>query len=205
MREYRFLIKHIVWIFMLSTFMCGCYKDLTGYEKIVGTATINGKNYKESTRWAWNYTGYPSSMRLIENYKVIHFIARLSPETAGEPSYWIYFYVSVEESQFKTDYPYQIDFYTELDSESFSWLDVIPYFSENRNKILREDADGIAYAVSNASEVIPLKGELVLESINSQSKVCHGYYSLTSPENDSYKLVIEGKFETMTAIINCEY
>ena len=49
MSEYRFLIKHFVWIFTLFTFMCGCEKELKGYEKIVGTATINGKDHKEST------------------------------------------------------------------------------------------------------------------------------------------------------------
>lgn len=207
MSEYRLLIKHFVWIFMLSTFMCGCEKELKGYEKIVGTATINGKDYKESTWWAWNFKGYPSSMILYENYKIIHFIARLSPEKAGEPSYSIHFYVSVEDNQFKTNHPYKIDFYSdELDVESLDWWHVLPYLSENRNNVLIEDVDGIAYAFSNISDVsIPFKGELVLERIDYQSNVCHGHYSLISPENDSEKLVINGKFEIMTAIINHEY
>ena len=206
MSEYRFIIKHIVWIFMLSTFMCGCEKELKGYEKTVGTATINGKDYKESTWWAWNYKGYPSSMILFENYKVFHFMVRLSPEISGEPSYSINFYVYAKNNQFKTNGPYQIDFYKELDVESLYWGDVIPYFSENRDEILDEDADGIAYAISSTSDVpIPLNGELVLESIDSQSKVSHGYYSFTSPENDSERVVIKGKFETVSAIINRVY
>lgn len=146
-------------------------------------------------------------MRLYENYKIFHFIARLSPEKAGEPSYSIYFYVSVEDNQFKTNHPYMIDFYSdELDVESLDWWHVLPYLSENRNNVLIEDVDGIAYAFSNISDVsIPFKGELVLERIDYQSKVCHGYYSLISPENGSEKLVINGKFEIVTAIINHEY
>ena len=113
--------------------MCGCEKELKGYEKIVGTATINGKEYKESTWWAWNYKGYPSSMILMENYKVFHFLVRLSPEISGEPSYSMSFYVFVNDNQFKTYEPYQIDFYKELEVESLYWGDVIPYFSENRD------------------------------------------------------------------------
>lgn len=206
MCKYRFVIKHFVWIVMLSTFMCGCEKELKGYEKIVGTATINGKDYKESTWWAWNYKGYPSSMILYENYKILHFIARLSPEISGEPLYSINFYVYAKDNQFKTKEPYQIDFYKELDVESLDWWDVLPYLSENRNNVLNEDVDGIAYAFSNTSDLsIPFKGELVLESIDNQSKVCHGYYSFTSPENDLKGLVIKGRFETVTAIINHEY
>lgn len=207
MSEHGFLIKHIVWLFMLPIFMCGCEKDeLKGYEKIVGTATINGKDYKESTRWAWNYKGYPSSMSLYENYKIFHFITRLSPNKATKPSYSINFYVSVEDNQFKTNLPYKIDFYTELNVESLYWWDVLPYLAENRNKILSEDADGFAFVTSSTFDgALPLKGELVLESIDYQSKVCHGYYSLISPENGSEKLVINGKFEIVTAIINHEY
>lgn len=202
----RLLIKHFVWIIVLSTFMCGCEKELKGYEKIVGTATINGKDYKESTWWAWNYKGYPSSMILFENYKVFHFLVRLSPEIDGEPSYSIDFYASVKDNQFKIIEPYKIDFYKELDVKSLYWGHVIPYFSENRDKILVEDAEGMAYAISSTSEVpIPLKGEIVLESIDSQSKVTHGYYSFTSPENYSERLVIKGKFETLSAIINRVY
>ncbi len=37
------------------------------------------------------------------------------------------------------------------------------------------------------------------------TKVCHGYYSLVSPENGSDRLVIKGKFEIVTAIIHQEY
>lgn len=206
MYGYRFVIKHIVWTFMLSTFMCGCDKELKGYEKIVGTATINGKDYKESTWWAWNYKGYPSSMILYENYKIFHFIARLTPEDANNPQYNLHFYISEDGSQFNINHPYKIDFYRELEIKSTYWGDIIPYFSENKNKILSEDADGFAFATSTISEeAIPLKGELILESIDSQSKVSHGYYSFTSPENDSERLVIKGKFETETAIINREY
>lgn len=206
MSEYSFLIKLLVWIFMLSPFMCGCEKELKGYEKIVGTATINGKDYKESTWWAWNFKGYPSSMRLYENYKIFHFIARLTPKDANNPQYNLHFYISEDGSQFNINHPYKIDFYRELEIKSIYWGDIIPYYSENKNKILSEDADGFAFATSTISEeAIPLKGELVLESINSESKVCHGHYSLTSPENDPDKLVIEGKFEIVTSISNLEY
>lgn len=206
MSEYRFLMKKFVWIFMLSSFMCGCEKEFKGYEKIVGTATINGMDYKESTWWAWNFKGYPSSMILYENYKVLYFISRLSPKDANNPQYNIHFYVSVDDSQFNINDPYKIDFYRELEIKSTYWGDNIPYFSENKNKILSEDADGFAFATStNSDEVIPLKGELVLESIDSQSTVCHGYYSFTSPENKPDKLVIEGKFETVTSISKALY
>lgn len=207
MSEYRFIIKHIVWLFMLPIFLCGCEKDeLKGYEKIVGTATINGKDYKESTWWAWNYKGYPSSMILYENYKVLHFISRLSPKDANKPQYSIHFYVSVDDSQFNINDPYKIDFYREFEIESTYWGDNIPYFSENKNKILSEDADGFAFVTSSTFDgALPLKGELVLESIDYQSKVCHGYYSLISPENGSEKLVINGKFEIVTSISNFEF
>ncbi|NMA73039.1 MAG: hypothetical protein GX963_02520 [Bacteroidales bacterium] len=206
MEHSKLAMRHFVSVFLLLILMCGCEKELKGYEKIVGTATINGKEYKESTWWAWNYKGYPSSMILMENYKVFHFLVRLSPEISGEPSYSMSFYVYVNDNQFKTNEPYQIDFYKELEVESLYWGDVIPYFSENRDKILVEDADGIAFAISNTSDdPIPLNGELVLESIDFQSKVSRRYYSFTSPENDSERLVIKGKFETLTATINREY
>lgn len=199
-------MKQYFSIFVLLIFMCGCEKELKGYEKTVGTATINGKDYKEATWWAWNYKGYPSSMFLYKNYKTIHFITRLSPKTANEPSYSIHFYVYDKDSLFNINQPYKIDFYRELEIESTFWGDILPYYSENRSKILSEDADGFAFATSNTiDEAIPLKGELVLESINPQSTVCHGHYSFTSPRNDSDKLVIKGKFETLTHLSNQTY
>lgn len=202
MKQNRFLIKHFVWILMLAVFMSGCKKELIGGEKVVGTATINGKDYKEATWWAWNYKGYPSSMILYSNYNTIHFIARLSPKKESESSYSIHFYVNVEDNQFNINQPYKIDFYKELQIESTYWGDILPYYSENKDKILSEDADGFAFAISNTSdEPIPLKGELVLESIDTETKT-YGHYSFTSPEN---KLVINGKFETLSSITNIIY
>ena len=61
-------------------FLVGCEKYLKGEEKILGTATINGQNYKESIVWAWNFQGYPSCLEFYENYKLFYFIMRLSPE-----------------------------------------------------------------------------------------------------------------------------
>ena len=42
-------MKQCVSIFLLLILIGGCEKELKGYEKIVGTATINGKDHKEST------------------------------------------------------------------------------------------------------------------------------------------------------------
>ncbi len=202
MKQNRFLVKHFVWIFMLPLLMSGCKKELIGGEKIVGTATINDNDYKEATWWAWNYKGYPSTMRLYTNYNTIHFSARLSPKKESEPSYSIHFYVNVEDNQFNINQPYKIDFYKELEIESTYWGDILPYYSENRNEILSDDADGFAFAISSTSdEPIPLKGELVLESIDRETKT-YGHYSFTSPEN---KLVINGKFETLSSITNIIY
>ncbi len=206
MKQLLLSMKQCISIFLLLFLMTGCEKELKGYEKVVGTATINGKDYKESTWWAWNFKGYPSSMILFENYKVFHFIVRLSPEISEEPSYSINFYVYAKNNQFKTNEPYKIDFYKELDVESLYWGDVIPYFSENKDKILVEDADGMAYAISSTSEnPIPLKGELVLDEIYNESHVCYGHFSFTSPDGNQEKLIINGNFETVTAIINREY
>lgn len=66
--------------FLIVAFLRGVRKSLKGGEKILGTATINGQNYKESTVWAWNFQGYPSCLEFYENYKLFYFIARLSPE-----------------------------------------------------------------------------------------------------------------------------
>lgn len=199
------LINTVLISFLLSL-MTGCEKELTGYEKIVGTATINGKNYKESTVWAWNYKGYPSSIRLYESYKLFHFIARLYSEKRSEnPSYTINFYISENDMQLKLNHPYKIDFYKELDVESSSWYYVVPYFSENRNEILAEDADGIAYVeVGNTEGPISLKGEFVIEKINSPN-IAYGYYSLTSSGNDSERFVINGEFETPESILDRIY
>lgn len=169
--------------------MSGCKKELIGGEKIVGTATINGNDYKEATWWAWNYKGYPSSMILYTNYNTIHFIARLSPKKESEPSYSIHFYVNVKDNEFSINEPYKIDFYKEMEIESTYWGDILPYYSENKGKILSDDADGFAFAISSTSdEPIPLKGELVLESIDRETKT-YGHYSFSSSDN---KFVIMG-------------
>ena len=43
----------------------GCEKYLKGEEKILGTATINGQNYKESIVWAWNFIMRLSPEKLV--------------------------------------------------------------------------------------------------------------------------------------------
>jgi hypothetical protein len=191
---------------MFLTLTAGCEKMFIGGEKIVGTATINGEKYKESTIWGWNFRGYPSSIRLLENYKMFHFVVRLSPEESNNFSHTINFYVYEDDAQFKINHPYEIEIYDDLDVESLFWGDVIPYFSNDMNKDLIGNADGIAHATSSSIETfVPLKGKFVLENIDFQTKVCHGHYSLTSSENESEKLVIDGKFETRASIINYTY
>lgn len=206
MKQYRLLMKNFLGIFLLLPLMGGCEKALKGEEKILGTATINGQSYKESIVWAWNFQGYPSYLELYENYKLFYFIARLSPENRDAPSYSIDFYVSADNIQFKTNHPYIIDFYKDENIDTLYWRNIIPYISKNASAIFNESADGIAYAVSSVSgKRIPLKGELVLENINPQTSVCHGYYSFSSDETVSEKLVIKGEFETMTSINNLTY
>lgn len=138
----------------------------------------------------------------IKTTTLFIFLARLSPKKESEPSYSIHFYVSVKDNEFSINKPYKIDFYKELVIESTYWGDILPYYSENRNEILSDNADGIAFAISSTSdEPIPLKGELVLESIDRETKT-YGHYSFTSPDN---KFVINGKFETLSSITNIIY
>lgn len=206
MKRYRLFLRNYLCIFLLLPFLGGCEKSLKGGEKILGTATINGQNYKESTVWAWNFQGYPSCLEFYENYKLFYFIARLSPEKGDNPSYSINFYVSADDSQFKTNHPYIINSYEDENIDTLYWRDIIPYFAKNASEILNESTEGIAYAVSSVSEKrIPLKGELILENINLQTNVCHGYYSFSSFENAPEKLVITGKFETKTSINELTY
>lgn len=177
MKQYKLFLRNYLCIFFLLPFLGGCEKNLIGGEKILGTATINGQNYKESIIWAWNFQGYPSYLEFNKNYKVFDFIARLSPEKGGNPSYSIIIYVSADDFQFKTNHPYIINSYKDENIDTLYWLDIIPYFARNASEILKENAEGIAYAASSVSEKrIPLKGELVLENINPQTNVCHGHY-----------------------------
>ena len=82
----------ILMLFLFTLpFLVGCEKYLKGEEKILGTATINGQNYKESIVWDWNFQGYPSCLEFYENYKLFYFITRLSPEKGDNPSYNINF------------------------------------------------------------------------------------------------------------------
>lgn len=200
MKKYRLLMKNFWGIFLLLPLIGGCEKALKGGEKILGTATINGQNYKESIVWGWNFQGYPTCLEFYENYKLFYFITRLSPEKKDNPSYSIDFYISADDFQFRTNHPYIIDSYKDENIETLYWRDIIPYFATNASEILNEGTDGIAYAVSSVSgKRIPLKGELVLENINSQTNVCHGHYSFSSPENALEKLVIKGEFETKTS------
>ncbi len=206
MKQFSLLTKNSWLIFLLLPLMGGCGKELKGYEKVIGTATINEQEYKESTVWAWNYAGYPSSIRLFEDYKLFHFIAQLSPEINNNPSYTINFYVFEDDMQLKLNHPYKIDFYKDLDVESLNWHYVIPYLSENKNKILDDGADGIAYAESSDSEdTISLKGEFIFENYYSQTGVYEGSYSLVSSRDDSKKLVINGKFAIIHSIIKGFY
>lgn len=206
MKPSRILLKNCLGIFLLLPFLGGCEKTLKGGEKILGTATINGQNYKESTVWAWNFQGYPSCIEFYENYRLFYFIARLSPEKASAPSYSIDFYVSTDDFQFKINHPYIINFYKDENIDTLYWRDIIPYFAKNASEILNESTEGIAYAVSSDSEKrIPLKGELVIENINPKTNVCHGHYSFSSSENAPEKLVITGKFETKTSINEFTY
>ena len=74
-------LSGILMLFLFTLpFLGGCEKYLKGGEKILGTATINGLNYKESIVWAWKFQGYPSCLEFYENYKLFYFIMRLSPE-----------------------------------------------------------------------------------------------------------------------------
>ena len=202
MKPYKLLFKNWLWIFLVLLFLGGCEKIfLKSREKILGTATINGQNYKESTIWDWNFQGYPSCIEFYENYKLFYFIVRLSPEKEDALSYSINFYVSADDSQLKINNPYIVNSYKDENIDTLYCRDIIPYFAKNASKILNESTEGIVYAVSSDSEKrIPLKGELVLEKINPQTDVCHGYYSFSSSENAPKKLVITGKFETKTAV-----
>lgn len=206
MKQYRSILKNCLGIFLLLPLLGGCEKTLKGREKILGTATINGQNYKESIVWAWNFQGYPSCIELYENYKLFYFIARLSPEKENNPSYSIDFYVSADDFQSGVKKTYIIKPYKDANLDTLYWRDIIPYFSKNASEILNESADGIAYVVSSVSgKRIPLKGELVLEDINTQTNVCHGYYSFHSSENAPEKLIIKGEFETKTSINKFTY
>lgn len=206
MKQYRLLMKNLLGIFLLLPLMGGCEKALKGEEKILGTATINGQSYKESIVWAWNFQGYPSCIEFYENYKLFYLIVRLSPENRDAPSYSIDFYVPADDFKFKINHPYIIDFYKDENIDTLYWRDIIPYISKKRSEILDESAAGIAYAVSSVSgKRIPLKGELVLENIDQKTNVCHGYYSFSSHETVSEKLVIKGEFETMTSINKFTY
>lgn len=67
----------ILMLFLFTLpFLVGCEKYLKGEEKILGTATINGQNYKESIVWAWNFQGYPSCLEFYENYKLFFILLR---------------------------------------------------------------------------------------------------------------------------------
>lgn len=187
-------------------FLGGCEKALKGEEKILGTAIINGQDYKESIIWAWNFQGYPSCLEFYENYKLFYFIVRLSPEKKGVPSYNIDFYVTSDDCQFKINHPYIIDFYNDENIDTLYWHDIIPYVSKNASKIFDESVDGIAYAVSSVfSKRIPLKGKLVLENVNPQTNVCHGSYFFSSAESVPENLVIKGKFETIISVNKSAY
>ncbi len=201
MKRYRLLIRNFLGVLLFLPLLGGCEKALKGEEKIVGTAVINGQNYKESTVWAWNFDGYPSSLEFYKNNKLFYYIARLSPENRDYPSYSINFYISTGDFQFEINHPYIIEFYKDENINTLYWLDIIPYLSKNASEIFSNNTAGIAYAVSSVSDRrIPLKGELILENIYPQTGVCYGSYSLTSDEAISEKLVIKGRFETMTSV-----
>ncbi|MDR0973263.1 MAG: hypothetical protein LBM61_04690 [Prevotellaceae bacterium] len=201
MKRHRLLVKNCLWLFLLLPLIGGCEKGFKAYEKILDTATINGRNYQNSTWWAWNFQRYPMPIELHEIYKIFHYIAQLSPTEGDAPSYNIEFYIYANNAQFKTGNPYLIDIYENETIASSFWIDNIKYISSNASEIFVGNIEGVAYATSSVSEnFIPLKGELVLESIDPETEVCHGYYSLSSPENAPDKLVINGKFETKTSI-----
>lgn len=73
MKRYKLFLRNYLCIFLLLPFLVGCEKYLKGEEKILGTATINGQNYKESIVWAWNFQGYPSCLEFYENYKLFYY------------------------------------------------------------------------------------------------------------------------------------
>ncbi len=180
------------------------------YEKVFITATINGRQYKESATWGWNQQLRLSSIALYENHKVIRFIPRLSPEKEGDVRYEIQFYIAVDDTRFKTNHPYKIDFYNTdagldkiLDVEYIHVDDVIAYVSENREQVLAAGADGMAFALSSTSEEpIPLKGELVMETISPETGRCKGSFTLASSGSDSEKLVINGTILDVSSYIS---
>ncbi len=174
----------------------GCKKGIEGYEKVFVTATINGQSYKESATWYWNQQQRRSTIALYEHYKVFRFFPTLEKE--GDVRYEIQFYIAVDEAQFKTNYPYKIDFYNmDIDEVCGTYVsegEMIPYVSENREQVLAAGADGMAFAISDFSkEPVPLKGEFTIETIDPKTQFCKGSFSLTSSGNDSEKLTITGK------------
>lgn len=205
MRQSDFLKKYVVLFFLFLLIGGGCKKFIEGEDLIVGTATINGKDYKETIRWGLTAPqGYTSSLRLYQNYKIAHFIVHLKPSDGAGPLYSIHYYISMDENKFTTNYPYKLEFIDDLEVETYNEWDVVPYLSESKTEILTDGVDGIVLVfASNLDAPIPVKGELVLERI--ESRICYGHYSFNSLNNDQEKFEIKGKFETSTVISNFEF
>lgn len=205
MKQGDFLKKYVVLFFLFLFIGGGCKKSIfEGEDKILGTATINGKEYKETIRWGLTFQGYTSSLKLYQNYRIARFIVRLKPLDGVGPSYSIYYYISMDENKFSTNYPYKLEFIEDLEVESYDEFHVLPYLSENKTEILTDGVDGIVVVfTSNLDDPIPVKGEIVLERI--ESRISYGHYSFNSLNKDQEKIEIKGKFETSTVISNFEF
>lgn len=188
--------KYIPFALLLIS-IAGCKRFTPeGEELIFGTATINGKSYKDSQRWYWNYQPEPPGMAIRTKYMSFDFRTQLKPVDAGLPGYSINFYVSIDGDDVKMGYPYKLGHYKKLEVDDFNYWTVMPYYFRNRAQIVPDRKEGIAFALAENSQTpISLEGILVVEKIGSRSNIRTGYYTLTTPEDASIKMDIKGRFE----------
>lgn len=195
------LFHRYIPIALLLILIGGCKRfTQEGEEQIFGTATINGKSYKESKRWYWNSTPYPASIIFWKYHRYFEFEVNLKPAEAGLPNYRIYFYAAIDESELMAKRPYKFEPLNGVFDKSiytyYSIVDV-PFLRANKSTILPNGGDGIAVLFSDSSSTpTPLMGTLVIDEFYTGTRNCRGSYSLTSTSDGADKLTIDGKFET---------
>jgi len=164
----------------------------------VGTAMINGKQYKQ-TESSNILCRFPASPIVIwSDDHILSFETFLMPVEDGGSKYSISFYLLMKDDKIDKGNPYKIEYNDKLNGKGLLDMEIRKRLSSDKTLFLSEGGDGIAFAIENdaVNQEISLEGEFIIANVDLKKNKCSGKYYLRTPAGSLTPLIIEGTFNT---------
>ena len=197
----RAIVQYVV-MMACSFFFVSCERwSPRGEYKVIGTATINGKEYVHMTHRGWNSEFNSVVLTFYPHYNVFDIGTLLQDKNLGnvvDHEYRIIFFVTTQRPEILKNIPYKIEYNKSLEANNYIPIEVERTLVLDKSKIISSNANnGIAIVVNiKTNEARSMEGYFVIHELDMQNKFCKGGYMLKTPStSDKEELTIYGKFE----------